>query len=136
MNLHSIILGIVLLMGLCFLYKSNTEGFREGQEGSDIFVKADIGINVSGAAFGAVNGKYAAGTGGGMVAVKCKKEKKEQYCDKTKPWFFNIKNKEMEIWWGPENKWYMGKNDQDHKTAPYVNNSQVPTKFPFPYFLY
>ena len=79
MNLHSIILGIVLLMGLCFLYKSNTEGFREGQEeGSDVFVKADIGIVVKGAGMDAVNGKYAAGIGPGRIAAYCKKEKKEQ----------------------------------------------------------
>ena len=93
MNLYSIILGIILLMGLCYIYSSNIEGFREGQaqEGSDVFVKADIGIVVSGAGLGAVNGKYAAGVGPGRIAAYCKKENKEQYCDKSKPWYFNVK---------------------------------------------
>ena len=124
MNLYSIILGIILLMGLCYIYSSNIEGFREGQaqEGSDVFVKADIGIVVSGAGLGAVNGKYAAGVGPGRIAAYCKKENKEQYCDKSKPWYFNVKNKNMEIWWGPENRWFLGSKNQDHKTAPYVNN--------------
>jgi len=122
MNLNSIILGIVILIGFCFLYNySGLEGFREGQK-SDVFIKADIGIKVTGASIDAHNGNYVKGVGPGRIGEYCKKEKKEKYCDKSKPWFYNAKNMEYEIWWGPENKWYIGKKDQDEKTAPYVNN--------------
>ena len=90
MKLNSIILGIIILIGFCYLY---TKGFKEAQTNpSNVYVKAKVGVKVSGAGSVAYNGDYALGIGKGAIAERCKKSGKEKYCDLTKPWFYNIKN--------------------------------------------
>ena len=82
MKLNSIVLGIIILIAFCYLY---SRGFKEGQQNpSNVFVKAKVGAKVSGAGMAAYNGDYAIGIGGGEIATRCKKGKREKFCDLTK----------------------------------------------------
>ena len=79
MKLNSIVLGIIILIAFCYLY---SRGFKEGQQNpSNVFVKAKVGAKVSGAGMAAYNGDYAIGIGGGEIATRCKKGKREKFCD-------------------------------------------------------
>ena len=126
MKLNSIILGIIIFIGFCYLY---SRGFKEAQSNpSNVYVKAKVGAKVSGAGTAVYNGDYAVGIGSGTIAERCKKGGKEKFCDLTKPWFYNIKNAEYEIWWAPENQWIMG--TKDGKKIYYNNFLGMNSKYP------
>ena len=81
MKLNSIILGIIIFIGFCYLY---ARGFKEAQSNpSNVYVKAKVGAKVSGAGTAVYNGDYAVGIGSGTIAERCKKGGKEKFCDLT-----------------------------------------------------